>query len=121
MLIRYTRDDSGRTTQRALIYTADEHGIRPDDLDPDAVKIARRLRASGHKAYIVGGAVRDLMLGKHPKDFDIATDSEPNRIRRLFRNMRKEMSAGDAIDKIREMYPYLQFDTVRKIVYQINK
>jgi len=43
------------------------------------------------------------------------------KIRRMLRNMRKEMSAGDAIDKIREMYPYLQFDTVRKIVYQINK
>ncbi len=43
------------------------------------------------------------------------------KIRRMFRSMRKDMSAGDAIDKIREMYPYLQFDTVRKIVYQINK
>ncbi|PLX32859.1 MAG: hypothetical protein C0600_01450 [Ignavibacteria bacterium] len=43
------------------------------------------------------------------------------KIRRMFRNMRKEMSAGDAIDKIRELYPYLQFDTVRKIVYQISK
>jgi hypothetical protein len=42
-------------------------------------------------------------------------------IRRLFKTMRNEMSAGDAIDKIREMYPYLQFDTVRKIVYQISK
>jgi hypothetical protein len=42
-------------------------------------------------------------------------------IRRMFKNMRKKMSAGDAIDKIREMYPYLQFDTVRKIVYQISK
>ncbi len=42
-------------------------------------------------------------------------------IRQMFRNMRKNMSAGDAIDKIREMYPYLQFDTVRKIVYQIAK
>ncbi len=42
-------------------------------------------------------------------------------IRRMFKNMRKNMSAGDAIDKIREMYPYLQFDTVRKIVYQISK
>jgi hypothetical protein len=42
-------------------------------------------------------------------------------IRRLFRDMRSSMSAGDAIDRIREMYPYLQFDTVRKIVYQISK
>ena len=43
------------------------------------------------------------------------------KIRLLFRDMRNEMSAGDAIDRIREMYPYLQFDTVRKIVYQIQK
>ena len=43
------------------------------------------------------------------------------KIRRLFRDMRNEMSAGDAIDAIREMYPYLQFDTVRKIVYQIAR
>lgn len=42
-------------------------------------------------------------------------------IRRMFKDMRMEMSAGDAIDRIREMYPYLQFDTVRKIVYQISK
>lgn len=42
-------------------------------------------------------------------------------IRRLFKDMRESMSAGDAIDRIREMYPYLQFDTVRKIVYQLNK
>ncbi|MBI5647210.1 MAG: hypothetical protein HY962_09795 [Ignavibacteriae bacterium] len=43
------------------------------------------------------------------------------KIRRLFKTMRETMSAGDAIDQIREMYPYLQFDTVRKIVYQISK
>jgi hypothetical protein len=42
-------------------------------------------------------------------------------IRRMFKDMRSTMSAGDAIDKIRDMYPYLQFDTVRKIVYQISK
>ncbi len=43
------------------------------------------------------------------------------KIRRIFKEMRQSMSAGDAIDAIREMFPYLQFDTVRKIVYQINK
>jgi poly(A) polymerase len=88
LLVRYTRNDSGKTVRQALIYTADEHKIRPSEIDPEAIKIARRLRASGHHAYIVGGAVRDLMLGKHPKDFDIATDAQPNRIRRLFRNSR---------------------------------
>lgn len=88
MLVRYTRDESGKTIQQALIYTAEEHQIRPEEIDADATKIARRLRSSGHHAYVVGGAVRDLMLGKHPKDFDIATDAQPNRIRRLFRNSR---------------------------------
>lgn len=43
------------------------------------------------------------------------------KIRKVFKEMRRSLSAGDAIDKIREMYPYLQFDTVRKIVYQVNK
>lgn len=43
------------------------------------------------------------------------------KIRKMFKEMRREMSAGDAIDKIRDMYPYLQFDTVRKIVYQISR
>jgi hypothetical protein len=42
-------------------------------------------------------------------------------IRRIFRELRNDMSAGDAIDRIRDLYPYLQFDTVRKIVYQISK
>jgi poly(A) polymerase len=88
LLVRYTRNDSGKTVQQALIYTAEEHKIQLSDIDPEALKITRRLRASGHHAYIVGGAVRDLMLGKHPKDFDIATDAQPNRIRRLFRNSR---------------------------------
>jgi len=88
LLVRYARDDSGKTVRQAIIYTAEEHKIKPEDIDPEATKIARRLRSSGHSAYIVGGAVRDLMLGKHPKDFDIATDAQPNRIRRLFRNSR---------------------------------
>ena len=47
-----------------------------------------RLRSSGHQGYLVGGAVRDLMLGKHPKDFDIATDATPEAVHALFRNSR---------------------------------
>lgn len=71
-----------------MIYTPEEHSISPDRIDPDAIKIARRLQSAGHHAYIVGGAVRDLLVGNDPKDFDIATDAQPNRIRRLFRNSR---------------------------------
>lgn len=88
MLVRYTKDDRGRAKRQAVLYTPEEHSISNDRLDPDAVKITRRLHASGHHAYIVGGAVRDLLVGNKPKDFDIATDAQPNRIRRLFRNSR---------------------------------
>jgi poly(A) polymerase len=88
LLVRYSKDKSGRARRQAVIYTADEHSIQPDRIDADAVKITRRLHSSGHHAYIVGGAVRDLLIGNEPKDFDIATDAQPNRIRRLFRNSR---------------------------------
>ncbi|MDH3784527.1 MAG: polynucleotide adenylyltransferase PcnB, partial [Acidobacteriota bacterium] len=61
----------------------------PDrDLDSDAVKIVRRLVRHGHEAYLVGGCVRDLLLGGHPKDFDIGTSATPGQIKRLFRNSR---------------------------------
>ncbi|MFW5684591.1 MAG: polynucleotide adenylyltransferase PcnB [Spirochaetota bacterium] len=88
MLVRYTKDKRGRARRQAVIYTPKEHSIPQDQIDPDATKIARRLHTSGHHAYIVGGAVRDLLIGNTPKDFDIATDAQPNRIRRLFRNSR---------------------------------
>lgn len=88
MLVRYTKDQKGRATRQAVIYTPEEHTISSEAIDPDAVKIIRRLHGAGHHAYIVGGAVRDLLVGNRPKDFDIATDAQPNRIRRLFRNSR---------------------------------
>jgi len=88
LLVRYTKNNSGKPVRQAVIFTREEHNIRPEDIDPDVIKIANRLQSAGHVAYIVGGAVRDLLLGKTPKDFDIATDAQPNRIRRLFRNSR---------------------------------
>src|SRR5262245_11869135 len=57
-------------------------------IDPDAEKILRRLRRSGHTAFLVGGCVRDLLLGRTPKDFDIATSATPTEIKELFRNSR---------------------------------
>jgi poly(A) polymerase len=57
-------------------------------LDPDAVKVVRRLRRSGHQAYLVGGCVRDLLLGIRPKDFDVATSAHPNQVKETFRNSR---------------------------------
>jgi len=61
----------------------------PDErLDPEAVKVVRRLRRAGFTAYLVGGCVRDLLLGMHPKDFDVATSAHPNQVKETFRNSR---------------------------------
>lgn len=62
--------------------------IDREDLDLDAVKIVERLTRFDHGAYFVGGCVRDLLLGRHPKDFDIGTSATPRQIKRLFRNCR---------------------------------
>ncbi len=62
--------------------------IDPDELDPDALKVVLRLHQHGHQAYMVGGCVRDLLLGRKPKDFDIATSATPNEVRGIFRNCR---------------------------------
>lgn len=62
--------------------------IDPAKLDPDAMKVVFRLRQHGHEAYLVGGCVRDLLLGIQPKDFDVATSAHPGEVRAIFRNCR---------------------------------
>jgi poly(A) polymerase len=62
--------------------------IDPGQIPPDPTKVLRRLSEDGFDAYLVGGCVRDLLLGLHPKDFDIATNARPRQIKRLFRNSR---------------------------------
>src|SRR6185369_1598884 len=57
-------------------------------IDPDAAKVMRRLVKQGYEAYLVGGGVRDLLIGRSPKDFDVATSARPDDVRRLFRNSR---------------------------------
>lgn len=64
------------------------HGIDTERLSPGALRTCETLRMAGFHAYIVGGAVRDLIAGIQPKDFDIATDATPNEVRRLFRRSR---------------------------------
>src|SRR5690242_18873795 len=63
-----------------------EHSISRRDIDPDALKVLYRLRQSEHVAYLVGGSVRDLLLGRRPKDFDIGTSAHPYQVKKLFRN-----------------------------------
>lgn len=62
--------------------------LDPARIDPDADRVVRRLSRHGHKAYLVGGCVRDLLLDRTPKDFDVATSATPNQIRDIFRNCR---------------------------------
>jgi poly(A) polymerase len=65
-----------------------EHPISLDMLSPNAIKVCERLHNSGFEAFFVGGCVRDALLGKQPKDFDIATNARPEQIKGLFRNCR---------------------------------
>jgi poly(A) polymerase len=70
------------------VIPRDQHCISRKDISDNALKVMSRLRSTGHQAYLVGGAVRDLLLGGHPKDFDIATDATPEAVHALFRNSR---------------------------------
>lgn len=69
-----------------IIYHVDEHQISPDLIADEAKIVIRELQRHGYKAYLVGGGVRDLCLGKRPKDFDIATSATPEQIKPLFRH-----------------------------------
>jgi len=68
--------------------SAADYGLDIDQIDPRAIEITLTLQDAGFKAYIVGGGIRDLLSGEHPKDFDVATDAHPEDIRGLFRNCR---------------------------------
>ncbi|MDA8165583.1 MAG: poly(A) polymerase [Desulfobacteraceae bacterium] len=71
-----------------LIVPRAEHPISRKNIDREALKVLHRLRDAGFTAYLVGGGVRDLLLGKAPKDFDISTDARPGQLRKIFRNSR---------------------------------
>lgn len=77
-----------RHSPQAVEYPQDRHGIATDAIHYSALKVVSTLRDNGHDAYIVGGAVRDLLQGERPKDFDVATDATPEQVNRLFRSSR---------------------------------
>src|SRR5438876_5139405 len=68
------------------IVPREAHTVSRRDIDSDALKVLYRLRQFDHVAYLVGGSVRDLLLGRKPKDFDIGTDAHPQQVKKLFRN-----------------------------------
>lgn len=73
-------------SREPVVLKRAEHPISRRDIDPDALKVLYRLYRNGFKAYLVGGAVRDLLLGKRPKDFDVVTDARPGQVKKLFTN-----------------------------------
>src|SRR5215218_674078 len=75
---------AGMVTPR--IIPRAQHTLSRKDIDPDALKVLNRLRQFDHLAYLVGGSVRDLLLGRRPKDFDVGTSAHPYQVKRLFRN-----------------------------------
>ncbi|WP_420795303.1 polynucleotide adenylyltransferase PcnB [Legionella brunensis] len=72
----------------SYIVPRTQHNVSKTDISVNALKVLNRLNSAGFQAYLVGGSVRDLLLGKAPKDFDIATNATPNQIKKLFRNAR---------------------------------
>jgi len=71
-----------------VIVSRSDHNISRANISPNALKVLYRLRSAGYAAFLVGGGVRDLLLGRYPKDFDVATDADPDEIQTLFRNCR---------------------------------
>ena len=80
--------NSSPTPLPPVIVPRSEHSISRADISPNALKVLYRLKEAGYQGFLVGGAVRDLLLGLRPKDFDVATDALPEEVRRLFRNCR---------------------------------
>ncbi|HBE9079227.1 polynucleotide adenylyltransferase PcnB [Serratia fonticola] len=75
-------------TRSMTVIPRDQHAISRKDISENALKVLYRLNKSGYEAYLVGGGVRDLLLGRKPKDFDITTNATPEQVRKLFRNCR---------------------------------
>ena len=79
---------SGTGETRAVIIPREKNPIRKSDISQNAVRVLRVLNDAGYEAYLVGGGIRDLILGRHPKDFDVTTNATPEQVKRLFRNCR---------------------------------
>ena len=85
MIKRFIRRVLGLSSETTLRVPREKHGLARERLSPAAVKVCSVLRDAGFASYVVGGAVRDLLLGIEPKDFDVATDARPEQVKPLFR------------------------------------
>jgi poly(A) polymerase len=86
-LLRKSRTNQS-PVDASYIIPRSQHHLSKTDISVNALKVLNRLNSAGFQAYLVGGCVRDLLLSKLPKDFDVATNATPNQIKKLFRNAR---------------------------------
>ncbi|MEN8107442.1 MAG: polynucleotide adenylyltransferase PcnB [Pseudomonadota bacterium] len=77
-----------KNTSEPTVFDRSQHPISRANISPSALKVLYRLKDAGYQGHLVGGGVRDLLLGREPKDFDIGTDAHPDEVRQLFRNCR---------------------------------
>jgi poly(A) polymerase len=85
---RRNATENGNGDGSALVIERKDHTLSRAQISEHALKVLYRLKSTGHEGFLVGGGVRDLLLHKKPKDFDIATDAKPEQIRKIFRNSR---------------------------------
>jgi len=81
-------DMAGEEGASVKVYSRSEHNLSRSQMSENAIKVLYRLKKSGYEAYLVGGCVRDLLLGHEPKDFDVATNASPEQVKKVFRNCR---------------------------------
>ena len=86
--INSARNEAEPITAQAKIYSRSEHNVSRSQISENALKVLYRLQNDGFDAYLVGGCVRDLLLGREPKDFDVVTNADPEQVRKVFRNCR---------------------------------
>ena len=95
------------------VYLPSEHAIDPALIDTDALQVVRRLRDAGYEAYIVGGSVRDLLIKRSPKDFDISTSALPEQIKRVFQRQCIIIGRRFRLAHIRYGHKILEVSTFR--------
>ena len=83
-----TTEERAQIKPGPRVYARSEHSISRSQVSENALKVLYRLKKAGFEAYLVGGCVRDLLLGREPKDFDVVTDARPDQIKKVFRNCR---------------------------------
>ncbi|MFA6161828.1 MAG: polynucleotide adenylyltransferase PcnB [Methylobacter sp.] len=87
-MIKPAKNKAEPTVAQVKIYSRAEHNISRSQISENALKVLYRLQKEGFDAYLVGGCVRDLLLGREPKDFDVVTNADPEQVRKVFRNCR---------------------------------